>query len=131
MIDSNAIEFLSLNKNQKAQVIFEMVDDLMKETQLPKEICIAIIAEYKKYSVFQIEQYIKIANPKFYYYATMYDGDTLLYKNNIDTECVKSIKKNLSEVILQYPFEISSMTNFLKTTLKDYYESVEWLTFCK
>lgn len=129
-MENTSFEFLTLNKQEKAQVIFEMVDTLMQETCLPKDICIAIIAEYKKYSVFQIEQYIKMYNPKFYYYAAYYEDDKLVYTNQIDKELIKISKSKLVKPVLQHPSEIPDLINFFKTIIRDYYEAISWNDLC-
>lgn len=127
MIENTGIDFLLLNKNEKAEVIFEMVDQIMKETSLPKEVVIAIVANYKKYSVFQIEQYLKIANPKFYYYAAYYQDGKLIQTQQIDKSIFKIIKEKLTDVILQHPEEVNNIISFVSTTIKNYYESINWL----
>jgi len=113
-------EFMTLNKQEKAQVIFEMVNELMKETCLPKIICCKIIAEYKGYSVKQIKNYIKMVDTDFYYFAVMYTRDGyLLTTQDIDSSC-KHILKNIVK-----QNELDDMESF-KRILKDYFENMEW-----
>ena len=113
-------EFMLLNREEKAQVIFDMVDELMKETCLPKIICCKIIAEYKGYSVKQIKNYIKMVNPDFYYFAVMYSRDGyLLTTQDIDSSC----KHILGNIVRKN--EIDDIETF-KRILKDYFESMEW-----
>ena len=112
-------EFMCLTKMEKAQVIFEMVDTLMRETCLPKIICMKFIALYKNYSVKQVKEYIKLVNPDFYYFAVMYSKDGILLTTQLlDMEVINVISKIAKE------FEIDNVDEY-KKILKDYFENIK------
>lgn len=125
MIESN-MEFMTLSREEKAEVIYEMVKDLMIETGYPLPICIAIVAEYKHWSIFQVEQYIKIHDEQFYYTIAFYEDGQPVYRAQLDNRLKQIIEKYLYEPILAHPFEVTS--SWIRKVIADYFEAIEWNT---
>lgn len=121
-------EFMFFNKMEKAEIIFDMVNDLMKETHLPKEICMTFIAKYKGFSTAQIKNYVKLHNPNFYYFAVMYNQEgKLLSIQDIDREISKIINKNIKPILDSQPKDDQrDLIKFTSKVLKEFYENHEW-----
>lgn len=114
-------EFMFLTKMEKAKVIFSMVDDLMKETLLPKEVCFNFIAEYKGYSVAQIKNYVKLYDANFFYFAAMYDEDgTLLTVQDIDNRIKNILSKKVKPMIEKTDIKLT------KDVLKEFSYNTKW-----
>lgn len=123
MID-NISEFMMLEVDEKAEVITEMVRELAIETGYPIDICVALVAEYKGWSRFQVENYIKKCDQDLLYQVAFYVGEKKVYKYMIDKEVRESVEKRLLPLILEHPFEVSAQ--FVRKIIQDYYENVDW-----
>lgn len=111
-------EFMQLKKSEKAIVITEMVDELAKETELPIDVVIALIAKYKEFSKSQVEQYIKIVDSILLYQVAFYSNKKRVYKNQVDAEVKATLFKKLSGVLLQNPFEVDIV--WLRKTIQEF-----------
>ena len=117
-------EFMTLTTEEKAEVISEMVIDIAIETGLPIDVCIAIVAEYKGWSRFQVEKYIKIHDDTLLYQVAFYDGEKRVYKYQIDAEVKYCLLKKLTDLITSNPFEVSS--TWLRKVIQEYCHTQEW-----
>lgn len=111
-------EFMQLEQKEKAEVITEMVIELAKETGLPIEVCIAIVAEYKNYSITTIENYIKMVDEILMYQVAFYNDDVRVYKYQADQEIKTCLKNKLLDIVLANPFEVSSI--WIRKTIHEF-----------
>lgn len=112
------------SQSEKATVIFEMVDTLARETELPlKKVC-EIIAEYKGWSRKRIEFYLNLKNPSYLLNNAYYENGKLIQKNKINEQCVKILIDNVLPLTKQSPFMHS--TSFLKQIFKDNAMEMAW-----
>jgi len=116
--------FMSLSLEDKAEVIYTMVEDLAIETGLPIDICVAMIADYKGWSKHQVEKYIKIHDDKLLYQVAFFDGEKKVYKYQIDSEVKSCLLKKLTDLITSNPFEVSS--TWLRKVIQEYCHTQEW-----
>lgn len=112
-------EFMQLEQKEKAEVITEMVIEIAKETGLPIEVCIAIVAEYKNYSITKIENYIKMVDEILMYQVAFYNDDSRVYKYQVDQEIKTCLKNKLLDIVLSNPFEVSS--TWIRKTIHEFY----------
>jgi uncharacterized ubiquitin-like protein YukD len=111
-------EFVTLTTEEKAEVISEMVIDIAIETGLPIDVCIAIVAEYKGWSRFQVEKYIKIHDDTLLYQVAFYDGEKRVYKYQIDAEVKECLINKLLDIVTNNPFEVSA--SWLRKVIQEY-----------
>lgn len=123
MID-NISEFMTLEADEKAEVITEMVRELAIETGYPIDICVALIAEYKNWSRFQVENYIKKYDSDLLYQVAFYVGEKKVYKYMIDKEVRESVEKKLLPLVLEHPFEVDAV--LIRKIIQDYYQAIDW-----
>lgn len=111
-------EFMQLEKEEKAQVITEMVETIAIETELPIDICIAIVAEYKNYSIQRIEKYIKLVDSILLYQVAFYHNNRRIYKHQVDNEIKECLVNKLTNVITSNPFEVDVV--WLRKVIQEY-----------
>lgn len=128
-MNENTLEFMKLNKTERAEVITDMVTELAKETELPLPIVIAMIAEYKNCSVYQIEQYMKIHDADLFYQVAYYDCGQKVYKHQMDSKVRNILEEYLYQPILEHPFNVSA--SWIKKTIEDFFMVMDWDNFCK
>ena len=111
-------EFMQLEKEERAQIISEMVETIAIETELPIDICVAIVAEYKNYSIRRIERYIKIVDPILLYQVAFYHNNKRIYKQQVDNEIKECLVNKLTDVIASNPFEVDVV--WLRKVIQEY-----------
>jgi hypothetical protein len=120
----NEPTFMDLNTEEKAEVITDMVVSIAQETGYPILICIAMVAEYKGYSIAQIERYVKMIDSDLFYQVAFFDGEKKVYKYQVDKEVKHAIEKYLVKPILEHPFEVTS--NWIKKTIQEFFFQTNW-----
>ncbi len=121
---NNTNEFMSLSVDEKAEVITEMVKELTIETGYPIDICVAMIAEYKHWSRFQVEQYIKKYDPDLLYQVAFFIGEKRVYKYQIDKEVKEIIEDKLLNIVLEHPFQVSAV--YIRKIIQEYCYLLGW-----
>jgi hypothetical protein len=120
----NEPTFMDLNTEEKAEVITDMVVSIAQETGYPIPICIAMVAEYKGYSIAQIERYMKMVDSDLFYQVAFFDGEKKVYKYQVDKEVKDAIEKYLVKPIIEHPFEVNS--NWIKKTIQEFFFQTNW-----
>lgn len=111
-------EFMSLTREEKAEVITEMVTDLAIETGYPIETCINLIAEYRYCSNEQIKDYIKSVDPVLLYNVAFINPDgSKMYINQVDTEVKRVLNEKLFDVVAALPVDIT--VTWLRKSIED------------
>lgn len=111
-------EFMSLTREEKAELITEMVTDLAIETGYPIETCINLIAEYRCCSNEQIKDYIKSVDPVLLYNVAFINPDgSKMYINQVDEEVKRVLNNKLFDLVSSLPVEIT--TTWLRKTIEE------------
>lgn len=101
-------EFMGLSRTEKAQVITDMVKELAIETGYPIKICIGIIADYKGWSIFRVENYVKLCDADMFYQVAYFQDGNRVYKSQIDREIRRIVIKKIQPLVLSTPHEVSA-----------------------
>ena len=110
-------EFMQLNQDEKARVITDMVETIAIETELPINICIQLVAEYKNYSAKRIEEYVIKTDSILLYQVAFYQNGNRVYKHQVDAEVKSCLKERLLKLIEQNPFEVNMV--WLRKTIQE------------
>jgi hypothetical protein len=113
-------EFMSLTQEEKAELITDMVVEIAKETSLPIQHCIQLVAEYKSLPVTRIEHYIKKHDPALFYHVAFYHGEQKVFKQQVDREVKRILSEKLGKIIEDYPIE--NVLEHTKKALQEFYE---------
>ncbi len=120
----NELVFIKLPFHERAEVIYSMVESIAIETGYPIQICIALIAEYKKCSCRRIEEYIKEHDPTLLYQIAFYIGERKVYKSQLDEHTKHILLKYLQKPILEHPFDVPTI--WLRKTIQDFFLEIDW-----
>lgn len=111
-------EFMSLTREEKAEVIVEMVEEIAKQFGASIEESIAIVAEYRNCSEEQIKDYIKMIDPMLLYNVAFIDKNgSRCYINQVDKEVKEILSEKLFDVVSSLPCEIT--TTWLRKTIEE------------
>ena len=123
-INENISEFMTLTTKNKALIIFEMVDELAKETELPLTVVCKMVADYKGWSTNRVKKYLNMYDERYLNTIAMFQDNKAILKSKMNEACYTVLKDKLTSIVTASPFMVPA--SFLKRVLNDYATEVKW-----